>query len=161
MNEEENLLFSENYLQLVCFKFADEEYAVDITYVREVVRVQNITPIPQMPDFSLGVINIRGHIIPVFDFRRKFRLQEKEADEKTKLLIAEIEGEEIAFIVDEILDNIKISQKYIDPSPEVQMKIKRESIKGIGQLENRMIIILDLENLHEDIMASITAFSEK
>ncbi len=156
MNEEAEDIGSEfqgteDTLQLVCFKFADEQYAVDITHVREVVRVQRVTPLPQMPEFTLGVINIRGFIIPVFDLRKKFGLKENPFDNQTKFLIADIDGDQISFVVDEILDNIKINVSSVDPSPNIKMQIKKECIKGVGQLENRMIVILDLYKLHDDI----------
>jgi len=159
--EQEQEMTNEEVMQLVCFKFADEEYAVDITHVREVVRVQRITPIPQMPEFTLGVINIRGFIIPVFDLRKKFGLQENSFDDKTKLLIADIDGDQISFIVDEILDNIKVGLSIIDPSPNVRMQIKRECIRGVAQLENRMIIILDLDKLNIDVNEDIKASYQK
>ena len=142
-------------LQLVSFKFADEEYALDIAYIQEVIHVQKITYVPQMPDFSLGVINIRGNIIPVFDLRRKFGLREKPFDEKSKMIVAGVEGTQICFIVDEMLDHIKIEPAALAPAPAVKMKIKRECVAGIGRLDERMIIILDLVKIHEAILEDI------
>jgi purine-binding chemotaxis protein CheW len=151
----------EDVIQLVCFMFSNEQYAVEITGVREVIHARRVTPVPQMPDFALGVINIRGSIIPVFDLRKKFGLPEKPFDDKTKLLIVEIKGTQISFIVDEILDNVKIAKSSIDPSPHVKMNIQRECIRGLGQMENRMIIILDLRKVSESIDEDIRAVSRK
>lgn len=148
-------------LQLVCFTFADEQYAVDIRNAHEVILVPRITRVPQVPDFTLGVINVRGQIVPVFDLRRKFGLLEKEFDEQTKILIAEVNGGQISFIVDKMLDNIKLDASMIDPSPHVKMKIERECIQGIGQLEGRMIIILDLHKLSESIDRAIKECSPR
>lgn len=148
-------------LQLVCFMFADEQYAVDIRNAHEVILVQKITRVPQMPDFTLGVINVRGQIVPVFDLRRKFGLPEKEFGEQTKILIAEVNGVQISFIVDKMLDNIKLDASMVDPSPHVKMKIERECIQGIGQLEDRMIIILELYKLSDSIDRGIKEFSPK
>ncbi|MCB0410132.1 MAG: purine-binding chemotaxis protein CheW [Candidatus Omnitrophica bacterium] len=145
----------EKILELVCFKLAAEEYAVDITQVQEVIRIQRITPIPQMPEFTLGVINIRGTIVPVFDLRRKFQLPTKEFDGLSKILVADIRGTLISFIVDEILDNIRIESSCVDPSPTVKMNIDRDCIIGIGELENRMIIILDLDTVNDLINSEI------
>ena len=108
-----------------------------------------------MPDFTLGVINIRGHIIPVFDLRKRFHLEEKELDETSKLLVASTQTAMIGIIVDEILDNIKIASSQINPTPIIQLKIDKKCIFGIASLENRMIIIMDLEKLHEDILNGI------
>lgn len=148
-------------LQLVCFMFADEEYAVDIISVQEVIHAQRITAVPQMPEFTLGVINIRGNIIPVFDLRRKFGLREKTFDGDTKMIVVNVKGAQICFVVDAILDNVKLQVSSIAPPPLVKMKIKRECIRGIGKFEDRMIIILDLEKLNESILEDIKALSAK
>ncbi len=142
-------------LQLVSFKFADEEYALEIAHIQEVIHVQKITYVPQMPDFSLGVINIRGNIVPVFDLRRKFGLREKAFDEKSKMIVAGVDGTQICFVVDEMLDHIKIDLASLAPAPAAKMKVKRECIAGIGRLEERMIIILDLAKIHESILEDI------
>lgn len=148
-------------IQLVCFVFSGEEYAVEMLNVCEVIRVPEIVAVPQMPDFTLGVINIRGSIFPVFDLRKKFGLKEKDLDNESKLLIVEVDGLSISFIVDKILDNIKIAKSSIDPSPHVKMNINRECIKGLGQIENRMIIILDLHQLSESINKDILEISQE
>ena len=80
------------YLELVCFTLANEEYAVDIKHVQEVIKVPKITKIPQLPDFVLGAINIRGNIVPVFDLRRQFQLAEKPLDSQSKLLVLKLGG---------------------------------------------------------------------
>lgn len=151
----------EDIVQLVCFMFSNEQYAAEITDAREVIHVPRITPVPQMPDFALGVANMRGSIISVFDLRKKFGLPEKPFDDRTKLLIAGIKGVQIGFIVDEILDHVKIAASSIDPPPHVKMNIKRECIKGLGHLENRMIIILDMHKLSESIDEDIRAVGRK
>lgn len=142
-------------LQLVCFKLADEEYAVDITRVQEVIRVQKITPVPQMPDFVLGVVNIRGNVVPVFDLRKKFHLGLKPFDDLTKILVITINNVLISFIVDEILDNIKLEQNHIDPAPNVKMEIERECVRGVGLIDERMVVILDLNKIDEGINKEI------
>ena len=151
----------EEILQLVCFMFADEQYAVDIKDVQAVIRVQKITYVPQMPDFVLGVINIRGNIIPVFDLRRKFGLREKAFNDNTKMIVVDIDASQICFIVDEILDNIKIGTSRVVPAPNVKMKVNRECIQGIGKLEGRMIIVLDLKELHNSILEDIKELTSK
>ena len=144
-------------LQFVCFKLADEEYALDIKTVRGVIRVPHITPVPQMPDFCLGVINIRGNIVPVFDLRRRFGLFEKGTDSFTKIIVINVDNLMVSIIVDEIMENIKMEGSKIDPSPAVKMKIERACVKGIGELEDRMLIILDMIKLHEFIKSDIKA----
>ena len=157
-NDLQEIVESSDIMQLVCFKFADEEYAVDITRVQEVIRVQKITPVPQMPEFVLGVVNIRGSVVPVFDLRQKFKLPVKPFDDLTKILVITIDNILISFIVDEILDNIKLEQTHIDPAPNVKMEIAKECVKGVGLENERMIVILDLDNVNQAINAEINAY---
>lgn len=144
-------------LQMVCFSFGQEQYAIDITNVQEVIRVQKVTHVPQMPDFTLGVINIRGDILPVFDLRKKFGMPEKQADDQTKMIVVDVGDARICFIVDAILDNVKLEKESIVPAPNMKMKIKHECIQGIGNLKGRMIVILDIIKLHESILEDIKA----
>jgi len=146
-------------MQLVCFKLADEEYAVEITAVQEVLRLQKITPVPQVPHFVLGVLNIRGEIVPVFDLRKKFGLAEKEPDVQTKIVIVKVYDAVISFIVDKIMDTIKVDVSRIDPSPNVKMKMERDCVKGVGVFDQRMVIILDTEKVHRHINEAIRNYS--
>ena len=131
-------------LQLVCFVLASEEYAVDISHVQEVIRVQKITPVPQMPAFALGVINIRGSIIP-----------EKPLDDQSKFLVLKVNGGMFGIVVDRILENIKMDSASIDPAPEVKLRMDSACIKGLGELGSRMIIILDLLAVGDTVRAGI------
>jgi len=134
-------------IQFVCFKMGREEYAIDITQVQEVIRMQKITPVPQMPDFVLGVVNIRGNVVPVFDLRKKFSLPQKPLDELSRTMILKVNRGFVSIIVDEVLDNIKINVSQIDPAPSVKLDMDRQCIKGLGELGTRMIIILDLDKV--------------
>ena len=143
--------------QFVCFKLANEEYAIDIQLIQEVIKIPKITLIPQMPDFCMGVINNRGVIIPVFDLRKKFHLSDKAFGHETRLLVASIDETVISLVVDQVLDNVKFDMNQIDPAPAVKMNIDREYIEGLGELEGRMLVILDLQKMHEFIMREISA----
>jgi len=142
-------------LQLVCFKLAGEEYAVNITSVQEVIRVPAITPVPQMPDFVLGVSNIRGTIVPVCDLRKLFRLPQKPGNGLAKILILEAGRARFSIIVDEVLDNIKLEKTLIDPAPDVKLKMEKACISGLGEVADRMIIILDVSKVSEVINSEI------
>lgn len=146
-------------MQLVCFKLADEEYAVEITKVQEVLRLQKITPVPQMPHFVLGVLNIRGAIVPVFDLRKKFGLAEKAPDIQTKIVMVEVDDAVMSFIVDKIMDTIRVDVSRIDPSPNVKMKMERDCVKGVGVFDKRMVIILDVGKVHRHINEAIRNYS--
>jgi purine-binding chemotaxis protein CheW len=144
-------------MQVVCFKLADEEYAFDITRVQEVIRLQPITEVPQMPDFVLGVVNIRGSVVPVFDLRKKFHLPEKKADDHTKILVVSVDNELISFIVDEILDNLKLDSAQLDPAPAIKMSLEKECVLGVGLVDDRMISVLDISYVNKGINAAIEA----
>jgi purine-binding chemotaxis protein CheW len=146
---------AESALELVCFMLAGEEYAVDINRVQEVIKVPKITPVPQMPDFVLGAINIRGSIVSVFDLRKRFNLAEKAADAQSKLLVLNTGGALFAVIVDSVRENIKLDADAVDPAPEVKMNMSRACIRGLGQLGSRMLIILDAGAVNESIRTGI------
>jgi purine-binding chemotaxis protein CheW len=147
MNEQER----NKTAQLVCFMLAGEEYAVDIARVREVIRVQQLTPVPQCPSYVLGVVNIRGTIVPVFDLRKKFCLPDRPFDDRTKLIVLNYGDAMAAVVVDEVRDTVKLDGSRIDPSPRVKLKMRRACIRGLGMLDGRMIIILDVERVCDEI----------
>ena len=143
------------YLELVCFTLANEEYAVDIKHVQEVIKVPKITKIPQLPDFVLGAINIRGNIVPVFDLRRQFQLAEKLLDSQSKLLVLKLGGVFISVVADKVQENIKLDAASVDPAPEVKLRMNRACIRGLGQLGSRLLIILDIDAVNESIKTGI------
>ena len=143
--------------QFVCFKLANEEYAIDIQLVQEAIKPPKITKIPQMPVFSLGVINNRGNIIPVFDLRKKFHIADKTFTHETRFLVTFVDGVIISLVVDQVLDNVKFDMAQVDPAPQVKMNIDRAYIQGLGELDGRMIVILDLEKMHESVMREIAS----
>ncbi len=141
--------------QLVCFRLANEEYAVPITDIQEVIRIQKIAPLPQVPAFCLGVINLRGSVISVFDMRKKLHLPDKGFDENTKIIVASVDDVVFSMVVDEILENIKLEPSQVDKAPTIKMKIDKECVAGLGELDGRMITILDLKKVHQDIRKQI------
>lgn len=169
----------EELTQLVCFRLADERCALDIACVREVIRAQRIISVPQMPECALGVVNVRGNILAVFDFRRKFGLKEKAFDEKTKLIVIDapaspagpVKGKAlygaggddapVCFVADEIVDNVSIERSSIAPAPYAPLKIPREYMAGIARVDERTIVILDLKKIHESILEDIRRIRAK
>ncbi|NTV29822.1 MAG: chemotaxis protein CheW [Candidatus Omnitrophica bacterium] len=143
--------------QFVCFKLSNEEYGIDIQLIQEVIKCPKITTIPQMPEFCLGVINNRGSIIPVFDLRKQFHLSDRSFTADTRLLVASVDDAVISLVVDKVLDNVKFDMSQVDPAPAVKMNIDREYIQGLGELQGRMIVILNLEKMHACIMDEIVS----
>ena len=136
-------------VQLVNFRLRDEEFGVDIDSVSEITRVEKITHIPQAPSFIYGVTNLRGQIIAVVDLAKQFGLEQQDKLGKSaKIIVTEINGQTIGLLVDEAPEVLKIPAENIEPAPElIQTKVKKDYIKGIGKLDKRLIILLDLEKL--------------
>ena len=143
--------------QFVCFKLANEEYGIDINVVHEVIRLQEITPLPQLPDFVLGMVNVRGSVVPVFDLRKKLRLAEKTVDDHSRIVLVQVDGVTGSFLVDEVLDNVKLDASRIDPAPDVRMSIEKECVHGLGVVDGRMIVILDHLAVSKAIQSAIDA----
>ena len=135
--------------QFVNFRLRDEEYGVDIGSVREITRVVDISHIPESPSFIEGVTNLRGQIIPVVDLAKQFGLAPQEKlPESARIVVTEVKGQTVGMIVDEVPEVIKIPEENIEPTPElIQTGIRKDYIKGVGKLENRLIVLLDLEKV--------------
>ncbi len=136
-------------IQLVNFRLADEEFGVDIGSVKEIIRVAEITHIPDAPSFIHGVTNLRGQIIAVIDLARQFGLAPRQdLPESARIVVTEIRNQTVGMLVDEVPEVLKISSENIEPAPElIQTEVRKDYIKGVGKLDNRLIILLDLEKL--------------
>jgi len=134
-------------LQLVTFTLGQEEYAVDILKVQEINRMKEITRVPNSPSYVEGVINLRGKVIPVVDLRKKFDLVEKENDEQSRIMIMDIQGITMGLVVDSVSEVLRIPSNTVEPTPPMASNISAEFIKGIAKLEDRLIILLDMDRL--------------
>ncbi len=136
-------------IQLVNFRLRDENFGVDISAVREIIRVADITHIPQAPSFIYGVTNLRGQVIAVIDLARQFGLApQQDLPETARIVVIEIKGQTVGMLVDEVPEVLKIADENIEPTPEViQTEVRTDYIKGVGKLDNRLVILLDLEKL--------------
>ena len=134
-------------LQLVSFMIDKEEYGVNILYVQEIIRFMQITKVPNAPDFVEGVINLRGRVIPVIDLRTKFFLNKKEQDKHTRIIVVEVAGKTVGFIVDSVNEVLRISSSITEAPPEIVTGINSEFIMSVAKLEDRLITLLDLEKV--------------
>ncbi|MBN2073287.1 MAG: chemotaxis protein CheW [Actinobacteria bacterium] len=133
--------------ELVTFKVAEEEFAVDILKVQEIIRMIEITRIPRTPEFVEGVINLRGKVIPVIDFRKRFNIQGKEEEKDTRIIVTDIGGKTLGFIVDSVSEVLRIPLSSIEPPPPVIAGIESEYINGVGKLDDRLLILINLDKL--------------
>jgi len=132
-------------IQLVIFFLAGEEFGIETSQVREIIRMQDITPMPRAPEFIEGVINLRGQIIAVMDLVKKFGIEKNKKTNRARIVIAEFEDNSIGLIVDAVPEVIRISEKDIDPTPKMlETRVHSDFIKGVGKLEDRLIVLLDI-----------------
>lgn len=134
-------------VQLVVFQLNDETYGVDIGHVQEIIRMQNITPIPRTPEFIEGVINLRGRIIPVIDLHKRFRLPQAELTSNTRIMVVEMSRVTVGMIVDSVSEVLRLPTANIEPPPSMISGIDVAYLKGVGKWEDRLIILLDLERV--------------
>lgn len=144
-------LKDEDMLQLVGFKLGDEEYAIDVLKIQEIIRLVEITSVPRTENYIMGVMNLRGKVIPVVDLRVRFNLEKSDFDKKTRIIVVRFEKENIGFVVDEVTQVIRINKSMIEPTPPLVGSIGQEYILGICKYDERLIILLDIDTLiYED-----------
>ena len=134
-------------IQLVTFSIGEEEFGVDILKVQEIIRIMEITKVPKAPQFVEGVINLRGNVIPVIDLRKRFGLETRDHDSQTRIIVIEINKMIVGFVVDSVSEVLRIPQNTVEPPPPVVSGLESEYISGVGKLEDRLLIMLDLDRL--------------
>ncbi|MEA4857844.1 MAG: chemotaxis protein CheW [Solidesulfovibrio sp.] len=134
-------------LQLVTFSIGEEEFGVDILSVQEIIRMMDITKVPRAPEFVEGVINLRGKVIPIIDLRRRFGLATRDHDKHTRIIVIEINNMIVGFVVDSVSEVLRIPASTVEPPPPVVSGLESEYISGVGKLEDRLLILLDLNKL--------------
>lgn len=134
-------------IQYVIFKLSDEEFGVDIKNVREIIKPQQILKVPNTPKYIEGIINLRGKVHPVFNLRRKFHFSEKQVDEGTKIIVINVNDMTVGFEVDDVSEILRIEEENIEEAPHFVTGPHRKYIKYVGKIDDRMVIILDLDLL--------------
>jgi purine-binding chemotaxis protein CheW len=131
--------------QLVIFKLGSEEFGVDINEVREIIKMEDITRIPNTESYIDGVINLRGKIIVVIDLAKKLNLTAKEHNKDTRVIVIEVGKSTIGMIVDGCNEVLRLSGDQIEVAPDIiKSKIQEDYLEGVGILKDRLIILLDL-----------------
>jgi purine-binding chemotaxis protein CheW len=133
--------------QYVTFVIGEETYGVEVLKVQEIIGMTQITHVPNAMSFMKGVINLRGSVVPVVDMRIKFTMSEREYDAFTVIIIVEVRGRMIGMIVDSVSDVVSIPVKGIQDTPHFSAKIETDFIMGIGQIEEKLVIILDVDRI--------------
>jgi purine-binding chemotaxis protein CheW len=145
----ETLASGDGLLQLVTFNLGSEEYAVDILKVQEINRMTEIAKVPNSPPYVEGVINLRGRVIPVVNLRDRFGMGAKESDSQSRIIIMDIQGLTIGIVVDAVSEVLRIPSHIVEETPVIATDISTKFIKGIAKLEDRLIILIDMDRLIE------------
>ena len=138
---------STELLQLVSFKIGSEEYGIDILNVKEINRMVSITKVPNSPVFVEGIINLRGQIIPVVNLRTKLVMTMIEYDKDTRIVIVDIDGRTVGFLVDAVSEVLRIPRNITEAPPELTTGKDSEYITAVGKLEDRLLTLLDLNKV--------------
>ena len=129
---------------LVTFNLGREEYGVDINSVQEIIRATDITPVPGAPVHIRGVINLRGKIIPVVDLRTRFSLAAVDASDEQRIVVVELGEKRLGMLVDSVSQVIKVPAAVVEEIPEEATNMDENFVRGVGKLDSRLIIIIDL-----------------
>ena len=134
-------------LHIVGFRVGRETFGVPIALVHEIVRVPDITSVPDSPDFIESVINLRGKIISIIDLRKRFREREISTSKKNRIIVSEVDGKLIGLIVDAASEVLKIPPDQVEASPNVFEEGEVNYVTGVGKLHGRLIILIDLTKI--------------
>ncbi|MCF7860704.1 chemotaxis protein CheW [Candidatus Woesearchaeota archaeon] len=136
--------------EFVMFKVAEEEFGIDVKFVKEIIKMDVITRIPNSKLYLKGVINLRGGIVPIVDFAQRMGMDDIESDEN-HIMVLDINKKQIGLIVKSATEVVLLDKQNIKPAPAIiTKKVKGEYISGVGLIDSRLIIILDLEIMFKD-----------
>ncbi len=159
LNNDEMLFADEDTQKgkYLIFTIGDENYGIEIKYVTEIIGIQNITEVPDMPSHIKGVINLRGKIIPVMDVRLRFGKNVRAYDDRTCIIVIEIDSITIGLIIDRVSEVVVIPDDMLLPPPNIGQGFHHKYIKGIGKLGEEVKLILDCHKLLNDDELALVA----
>jgi len=140
---------SSTMLQIVTFQVGTEIFGLDILKVHEIIRFQQLTRVPNLPDYVEGVLNLRGKVIPVVGLRQRIGLERKEPTTTTKIIVASVNNDVLGFMVDSVSEVLRINSDTVEPAPRLGDG-GQKYVSGVGKLDNRLLLLLDLDKLLTD-----------
>jgi purine-binding chemotaxis protein CheW len=143
----EDMEEDKEHLQLVTFGIGDEQFSVPILNVREIIRLTDITRVPNSPGFIEGVINLRGKVIPIIDMRTRFGLPSVERGNSARIIVVNSNGKVVGLVVDLVSEVMRLPASTIEPPPAILGGVESEYIEGVGKLEGRLIMLLNLDKV--------------
>jgi purine-binding chemotaxis protein CheW len=136
-------------IQLVGFRLDNENYAIAITKIQEIILIKPITRIPQVPDFIEGLINLRGSVIPIVNLRKRFGLLPRDLDDDTRIIVVNVQDKTVGCIVDAVTQVMRINRDQVQPPPLGVLAVNHRYLAGLAKLDDRLMIILDIEKLFD------------
>lgn len=134
--------------QLVVFTIGDEEFGVDISQVREIVRLVQITYLPKAPGFIEGVVNLRGQVLAVIDLAKRLSISSKQRGDTTRIIVVEVADITVGMIVDSVSEVLRLSSEFVEEVPSlIDTEVPEHYIRGVGKLKDRLLVLLDLKNI--------------
>lgn len=129
------------------FRLGDEDYCIEIRYVKEIVVIQKVTEVPDMPHYVKGVVNLRGQVIPVIDVRLRFNMQGRKYDERTCIIVTSLNNGQVGLVVDTVNEVRLIGEENVSPPPKTASGQSPEYIRGLGKIGETVKIILEANRL--------------
>ena len=145
--EQEAEQLNEEVSQWVTFRLDDEKYGIDVMLVREVLRESEIAPVPGAPHYVLGIINLRGNVVPVIDTRRRFGLAPKAMDEDSRIIIVELAEQWVGMVVDAVAEVMDVPISQVERTPDVGNDQSSRFIQGVSRQEEELLILVELDQL--------------
>lgn len=134
--------------QLVVFTLGQEEFGVDISQVREIVRLVQITYLPKAPTFIEGVVNLRGQVLAVIDLSKRLGVVSKERSENTRIIVVEVGENTVGMLVDSVSEVLRLPSDFVEEVPSlVETEVPEHYIRGVGKLKDRLLVLLDLNKI--------------
>ena len=147
----EKIAGADDAMQLVVARIFNEHYGIPIIQVQEIIKPTEITPVPKMPAFLEGVINLRGKIVPVVDLYKHFNLGEKKVTDDTRIIVSFVGEQPVGLIVDAVSEVIHVRASQVEAIPSAISSLDSQFVRGVAKMDGQLVIVLNLEMIIEDL----------
>jgi purine-binding chemotaxis protein CheW len=144
-------------IQLVGFHLDGDDYAIPITKIQEIILMKPVTRVPQAPAFIEGLINLRGVVIPVINLRKRFGMPHRDVDDETRTIVLSLHDKTVGCIVDAVTRVMRLTGDQIQSAPTTVLSVARNYISGLAKLDDRLLIVLDVEKLFDPAELAVEA----